>query len=107
MPDFLTSLLRTYVPIAVGALVSWLLTLGVELDAETQTGLIVALTGLSQAAYYALVRALEPHMPDWLTRIVLGSAKAPMYLNTIRDGAPVVAGRVLPDAEASTDITKG
>jgi hypothetical protein len=103
MPDFLTSLLRTYVPIAVGALVSWLLTLGVELDAETQAGLIVALTGLSQAAYYALVRAVEPHMPDWLTRIVLGSAKAPAY----DDGGPIVAGRVLPDAEASTDITKG
>lgn len=101
MPDFLVSLLRTYVPIAVGALVSWLLTLGIELDAETQAGLIVALTGLSQAAYYALVRAIEPRLPDWLTRALLGSAKAPVY-----DGAPVVAGRVLPDGEASTDITR-
>lgn len=106
MPDFLTSLLRTYVPIAVGALVSWLLTLGIELDAETQAGLIVALTGLSQAAYYALVRALEPRLPDWLKRVVLGSSKEPMYVNVLRDGSPIVAGRVLPDAEAAQDITR-
>lgn len=31
------------------------------------------------AAWYALWRKAEPHIPDWLTRLVLGSAKAPTY----------------------------
>ncbi|GAA1498827.1 hypothetical protein [Paeniglutamicibacter kerguelensis] len=30
-------------------------------------------------AWYALWRWLEPKLPDWLTRAVLGSAKAPVY----------------------------
>lgn len=47
MNNFVTSQIRTIVPIIVGALVSWLITLGIELDADTQTGLVVFLTGIA------------------------------------------------------------
>lgn len=71
------SLIRTYAPIVVGALAAWLLTLGVELDPQTQAGLIVALTGILQAVYYTLVRLLEQRWP-WVG-VLLGSTKTPTY----------------------------
>lgn len=70
-------LIRTWVPIGVGAVISWLATLGLQLDSETQTATVVALTGVIQAVYYTLVRLLEDKFPaiGWL----LGSAKTPNY----------------------------
>jgi hypothetical protein len=75
--DTLIGLIRTWVPIAVGAAISWLATAGLELDKETQAAAIVAATGAIQAAYYTLVRLLENKYPaiGWL----LGSAKTPTY----------------------------
>lgn len=78
MQSLITSYIRTYMPIVVGGLVSWLVTLGVELDAETQAGLIVALTGLSQAAYYFIARQLERKWPV-VGKVLLGSSKQPTY----------------------------
>ncbi|HLR95689.1 MAG TPA: hypothetical protein VK053_14280 [Jiangellaceae bacterium] len=71
------SLIRTYVPIVVGALASWLLTLGVEVDAEAQAGLVVAMTGVLQAIYYAAARWAETRWP-WLG-VLLGSRAKPTY----------------------------
>lgn len=79
MNDTIRSLIRTWAPIAIGAVVAYLATLGIDLDADAQAGLIVGLTAVLQGGYYALVRAIEPHLPDWLTRILLGSATAPEY----------------------------
>lgn len=75
--DTLTGLIRTWVPIAVGAALSWLATNGLELDKETQTAAIVATTGAIQALYYTIIRLLESKFPQvgWL----LGSAKTPSY----------------------------
>lgn len=75
--DTMISLIRTWVPIAVGAALAWLATAGLELDVETQTSLVIGLTGLIQGAYYAVVRVLENRFPQigWL----LGKAKAPNY----------------------------
>src|SRR5690625_6394359 len=71
------SLIRTYVPIVVGALASWLLTLGVEVDAEAQAGLVVAMTGVFQAVYYAAARRAAPR---WSRRgVLLGSRAQPAY----------------------------
>jgi hypothetical protein len=75
--DFITRQIKTYVPIAVGAFIAWLATLGMDLDAETQSGLIVFLTGLSQALYYALVVFLARKFPK--LEILLGSIKRPDY----------------------------
>lgn len=77
MNSFITSLIRTYVPIAVGAVVSFLLTKGIELDADTQAGLIVVLTGVSQAVYYYVARVLERKFPQ--LSFLLGSAAQPRY----------------------------
>lgn len=73
----LTGLIRTWVPIAVGAVISWFATIGLNIDAETQVASVVALTGVIQAAYYTVVRLLESKYPavGWL----LGSAKTPSY----------------------------
>ena len=77
MSDFITSQIRTVSPIVVGGLISWLATLGLELDAETQSGLVIALTGILQAAYYLIVRLLERRWPK--VGVLLGSAKKPAY----------------------------
>jgi hypothetical protein len=72
-----TGLIRTWVPIVVGGAFAWLATQGLALDGETQAGAIVALTGLTQAVYYTLVRLLEEQWPavGWL----LGKASTPAY----------------------------
>lgn len=75
--DTFIGLIRTWVPIAVGAVIAWLATAGLQLDKETQAAAVVALTGLIQAAYYTVVRLLENKYPavGWL----LGKAKTPTY----------------------------
>jgi hypothetical protein len=91
------SIIRTYVPIAVGALASWLLTVGLELDADGQAGLIVFLTGLSQAVYYAAVRALETRWPG--VGVLLGAAKTPDAYSKGEEVPEVAAGPVDVSAE--------
>lgn len=77
MSNTIVSLIRTYVPVAVGAGIAWLLTLGVQVDAEAQTGLVTGLTGVLIAAYYAVARALEARWP-WLG-VLLGVPVVPEY----------------------------
>jgi len=77
MSDTLVSLIRTYVPVVVGAFVSWLLTLGIEIDAAAQTGLVTGLTAVVTAAYYTIVRLLEKRWP-WFG-VLLGTTKQPTY----------------------------
>lgn len=78
MNSFVTSQIRTYVPILVGGFVSWLVTLGINLDADSQAGLIVFLTGVLQAVYYFVARLLERRWPQ-VGAILLGSSKQPVY----------------------------
>lgn len=80
MNDFITSLIRTYVPIAVGAVASYLLTAGIELDANAQLGLVTFLTALLQGVYYLAARLLEQKFPQ--LGFLLGSAKKPEYTET-------------------------
>jgi hypothetical protein len=77
MSDALTGLIRTWVPVAVGAFIAWLVTLGVELDPQTEAGLITGLTALAIAIYYSIVRLLEAKWPA--VGILLGAPKAPFY----------------------------
>lgn len=79
MTNTVLSLVRTYVPVAVGALAAWLLSLGVDLSAEAQTGLTVFLTGLIIAVYYTVARLLEKRWPAF--GFLLGSTKQPEYVN--------------------------
>jgi hypothetical protein len=81
MSDNITAWLRTVVPGLWAALVAYLVTLGLPASvADILAGpgeqFVVALV---LAVVYAGLRWLEPRLPDWLTRILLGSARPPVY----------------------------
>ena len=79
LSDYVTSLIRTAVPVAVGALAAWLSSkIGFVVDEQTQAGLIAGFTGLAVGLYYALIRWLETKVPQfgWL----LGVARKPIYV---------------------------
>lgn len=96
--DRAVSYLRTVVPVLWGAAVTWLLTLVVlptELvDLLTSDLAVSAVTALIVSAWYIAWRGVEAHVPDWLTRIVLGSARSPSYAGRrtgvlrLRDASP-------------------
>ena len=75
--DFVTSLIRTYVPIIVGTVVGWLAAKGITVDSNAVAGLTAFLSGFFSAVYYLVVRVLERRYPQlgWL----LGAAKKPEY----------------------------
>jgi hypothetical protein len=81
MSDRFVSWLRTVVPVAWSALVAWLVSLGVP---EVVTGALgnageLVVMPIALAVVYPLVRWIEPHLPDWLARVLLGSPSAPTY----------------------------
>lgn len=78
MTDFATSLIRTYVPIAVGALIAFLATRGIDIDANAQAGLITFVTAMLQGLYYLVARLLESKFPQ--LGFLLGSTKKPEYI---------------------------
>ena len=78
MNNFVTSLIRTYVPIAVGAFIAFLATRGVDIDPQAQAGLITFVTAVLQGVYYLVARLLEQKLPK-LGGLLLGSSKAPEY----------------------------
>ncbi len=74
MTDYLASLIRTVVPIAVGWLIATLANVGIDVD---QTEAATALTALVMAIYYGAIRAAENRWP-WLGWL-LGLPKPPAY----------------------------
>lgn len=68
------SVIRTTVPLLVGAVVGWLATRGVKVDASS---IIPAVDAAIGAIYYAAVRAVEHRWPQagWL----LGAPGVPSY----------------------------
>lgn len=78
LSDYLLSLTRTAVPIAVGAGLTWAGThWGVVLPDDLSANGTIALTALVVALYYAAVRGLEMRWP-WFGKL-LGAAKPPAY----------------------------
>jgi hypothetical protein len=83
--NLLTSILRTVVPALWGSFIAWLiglLPILAPLEADLNGLAEIALpiiTAVIIGAWYAFWRWLEPRLPDWLTRAVLGSAKTPRY----------------------------
>jgi hypothetical protein len=75
--DYLVSLIRTWVPVLAGAVISWAVTQGLSITPATKSSLIVGLTGIFIAGYYALARALELRY-KW-AGLLLGVRKAPSY----------------------------
>lgn len=82
---FWTSFIRTMVPIMWSAVVGWLLMLIPALEPvrelllDQSDTLVLFIGGAFAAGWYALTRWLEPKLPDWLSGILMGSAKTPEY----------------------------
>ena len=77
MNDFVVSLIRTWVPAAVAAVVAYVITLGVEFDAAAEAQVSAAAVLVVSALYYGVVRALENKWPAFGR--LLGIAKTPTY----------------------------
>ena len=78
MSNLIESLIRTYVPLAVGALASYLVVkYGIVVPEDITLAATVALTGAIQAAYYGAVRLLERRWPA--AGVLLGKASQPDY----------------------------
>lgn len=68
----LESLIRTYVPIGVAAVITWLaVRFGIVLDESTSAAVAVAALGLVIAVYYTLARAIEKANPA-LGKVLIG-----------------------------------
>lgn len=76
--DYIIAQVRTYVPIGAGALITWLLSLGIDVGAQAQVGLVTFGTALVSGAYYTAASALQRKWPV-LGTFLLGSSKAPTY----------------------------
>lgn len=74
MSDYGISIVRTAVPIIVGAIVAIGLRFGAQFDAAAIAPLVQAVVA---AAYYVAVRALERRWPQ--LGALLGAAKCPAY----------------------------
>jgi hypothetical protein len=76
--SFVTSLIRTWVPVGVGMLLTWLAsTLHIVIDPSSQAGLVALCVAVLSAGYYLLARLLERQFP-WLG-VLLGVAAKPVY----------------------------
>ncbi|RZQ59844.1 hypothetical protein [Amycolatopsis suaedae] len=94
MSDVVTSWVRTVVPGLWAALAAWAVSLGLP------AAVVDVLGGLGEqlvvpvvlAVVYAALRWLEPQLPNWLTRVLLGSVRPPSY----RDEAGIRLGEHRP-----------
>lgn len=89
--DWGLSWIRTTVPVVWGFLLTFLATRLPDVYALMDNpAILAAVTGAAVLAWYSLMRWLEPRLPAWLTRLVLGSNRQPSY-----DNGRVVEGEAL------------
>jgi len=110
--DLVASWLRTIVPglysAVIGSALAWLaahspwvLDVLQALNIDPQSPAFIAgVVAVVLAGWYAGWRKLEPYIPDWLTRTVLGSAKAPSYAPVTDDGVHVITTVNAPNLTA-------
>lgn len=81
MNDFIVSLVRTWVPVGIGAVLTWLATnYNIVVPDDASSSLVVGVAALVIAIYYALARAVEKAFPALGKLLVgLGIGKAPQY----------------------------
>lgn len=102
MSDFITASVRTISPMIVGAIVGWLVTIGIEVTSDAQAALIVLTTFIFQAVYYLAVKALEKRWPK--LGVLLGVPKQPVYAGTA-DGGSVPDISSLPKPVDPDELT--
>lgn len=79
--DWGLSWIRTGVPLLWGYLLTWVATLSTAMhDLLDNPGVYAAVVGAVTLAWYALARWVEPKLPPWLTRLVIGANTAPQYV---------------------------
>jgi hypothetical protein len=69
------NLIRTYVPVVVGAVVAWLTARGIHVNAGTTSQAIIAMTAVFTSAYYTIARVVEEKFPG-LGAVLLGHRPA-------------------------------
>lgn len=87
------SIVRTLVPLAVGQIVSFFASIGVELTDDQQTAFTTILGLLVSVAYYLAVRWLEQKFPK--VGVLLGWASTPDGYTSAREKRRVVESEVL------------
>lgn len=83
MKALFDSLVRTFTPIIVGAVLGWFTTSGITLDPEFETALTLVIGALFAGLYYLAVRVFEVYVSPkfgWL----LGLAKQPDYFKRVK-----------------------
>lgn len=94
MNDFAKSLIRTWVPIGIGAVITWLAAnYDVVIPEDASSSLVVGAVALVTALYYAAARAIEKAYP-WLGRVLvgLGAGSAPAYERPTPEAVRAVRG---------------
>jgi hypothetical protein len=89
LTNYVTSLIRTWVPIGVGLLLAWLAQhFNVVLSGHTSDAVVAVITAALGAGWYAVVRLAEHRFPSlgWL----LGSPAKPDYAALQADGSYLV-----------------
>lgn len=100
--DMLKSIIRTFVPVVVGLILSALAQIGIEIEAAALAGLVDA---LFVGGYYAIVRFLESKSANlgWL----LGLPSPPHYeVWTSQSGPPDAQTDTASDGDNDVDATR-
>ena len=92
------SIVRTIVPVIVGAIASYLITLGVTLQEDVMAALSVIITAAATAIYYIAIRWLEQKFPK--IGILLGYAAVPESYTPAKERADVAKSEITDDGPA-------
>lgn len=102
MKSLFDSLVRTYVPWIAGAVIGWLVSLGVPLDPDVAPQITAALMLAASMLWYFLARVFETYVHPKLGWLI-GLPKQPLYDGKSRDEILVELSRLDPD-ERNADI---
>ncbi|MEV7675103.1 hypothetical protein [Streptomyces sp. NPDC088752] len=92
------AVIRTIVPAIVGAVISFLIARGIQVDDKSTEALTYVLTVVLTGAYYVVILKLEARWPS--LGILLGSTARPIYEGRHRKASsdPATATSDSPDA---------